>query len=113
MSSSLTIICYSVMCCYHDKIGQLGKTVKKVTTSFCIVISLHDSNFYTFLVDGQWGPFGNWSTCSQTCGGGTRIRERKCNDPPPSNGGLYCVGSAIQQHSCNTDACLPSKKMFI
>ena len=97
------------MCCYHDKVGQLGKTVKKVTTSFCIVISLHDSNFYTFLVDGQWGPFGNWSTCSQTCGGGMRTRQRECNNPPPSNGGLDCVGSGLHQRRCNTDAC-PGEK---
>ena len=100
------------MCCYHDKVGQFGKTVKKVcNSSFCIVINLHDSYFYTFLVDGQWGPFGNWSSCSQTCGGGTRTRQRECNNPPPSNGGLDCVGNMIQELSCNASACPPGKRM--
>ena len=34
---------------------------------------------------------------------------RECNNPPPSNGGLDCVGSGIRQHRCNTDAC-PGEK---
>ena len=92
------------------KLGSWVK-LKKVTTSFCIVISLHDSNFYTFLVDGQWGPFGNWSTCSQSCGGGVRTRQRECNNPLPSNGGLDCVGKMIQELSCNASACPPGKRM--
>ena len=37
--------------------------------------------FYTFLVDGQWGPFGNWSPYLQAFGGGICTRERKCNNP--------------------------------
>ena len=62
-------------------------------------------NFYTFLVDGQWGPFGSWSSCLQTFGGGICTREQKCNNLPPSNGGLDCVGRAVHQCSCNTDVC--------
>ena len=75
---------------------------------YCIATS-----FYYFLcliaVDGQWGPFSNWSSCSQTCGGGVRTRQRECNNPPPSNGGLDCVGSEVRQRRCNNDAC-PGEK---
>lgn len=34
-------------------------------------------------IDGQWGPFGEWSECSTACGGGFRLRQRKCDDPAP------------------------------
>ena len=32
-------------------------------------------------VDGQWGAFGSFSSCSRTCGIGIRSRERQCNNP--------------------------------
>ena len=67
-------------------------------------------NFYTFLVDRQWRPFDNWCSYLQTFGGGICTRERKCNNPPPSNGGLDCVGRAVHQHSCNADVCTSDKK---
>ena len=65
---------------------------------------------YMFLVDGQWGRFSSWSTCSRTCGGGTRTRQRECNNPPPSNGGLDCVGDATRERNCNTNACPGERK---
>lgn len=43
-------------------------------------------------VDGGWGAWGPWGTCSRTCGGGIRRGERRCDNPPPSNGGTYCTG---------------------
>jgi len=56
-------------------------------------------------VDGQWGTFGSWSSCSVTCGGGVRTRERSCDNPPPSGGGADCVGRSTRQRDCNRDDC--------
>ena len=61
-----------------------------------------------FSVNGQWGAFGSWSSCSQTCGGGIHTRQRECNNPLPSNGGLDCVGNATHQDNCNVDDCPPA-----
>ena len=72
-----------------------------------------DKQLLICLVNGQWGQWTSWSSCSQTCGGGTHTRQRECNNPPPSNSGLDCVGNGIDQHSCDTDACSPGKKMVI
>ena len=57
------------------------------------------------LVDGQWGNWGVYETCSKSCGSGTKIRTRHCDDPLPSNGGQSCVGDAHNEMTCNTDTC--------
>uniref|UniRef100_A0A4W4E7V1 Peptidase M12B domain-containing protein n=1 Tax=Electrophorus electricus TaxID=8005 RepID=A0A4W4E7V1_ELEEL len=56
-------------------------------------------------VDGSWGDWGAWQTCSRSCGGGVRFSYRECNRPAPQNGGRYCEGQRARYHSCNTQAC--------
>ncbi|XP_019614624.1 PREDICTED: coadhesin-like [Branchiostoma belcheri] len=56
-------------------------------------------------VDGMWSTWMTWSTCSQSCGGGTQARQRACNNPAPANGGNACVGSQEQSRQCSTWAC--------
>ena len=51
------------------------------------------------------GGFSDFSTCSKTCGGGTRIRT--CTNPEPRNGGKGCVGES--QETCNAKACEGTK----
>uniref|UniRef100_A0A671MMB3 A disintegrin and metalloproteinase with thrombospondin motifs 20-like n=1 Tax=Sinocyclocheilus anshuiensis TaxID=1608454 RepID=A0A671MMB3_9TELE len=36
-------------------------------------------------VHGEWGPWGPYSVCSRTCGGGTRSTTRDCNKPDVQN----------------------------
>ncbi|XP_013406580.1 A disintegrin and metalloproteinase with thrombospondin motifs adt-2 [Lingula anatina] len=50
-------------------------------------------------VPGTWGAWSGWSSCSQTCGGGTRSRSRECGD------GSSCSGEASESESCNTETC--------
>ena len=80
-------------------------------------ILYHVATYYLILlciysVDGQWGPFGNWSSCSQSCGNGTQTRKRECNNPPPSNGGADCKGNATDQRNCKITVC-PGKKNYL
>ncbi|XP_048739861.1 plexin-A1-like isoform X2 [Ostrea edulis] len=63
-------------------------------------------------VDGFWssfGPFSEWSTCSQTCGGGqqNRTQYRTCTDPPKSEGGNVCEGPEhnTETRQCNEQDC--------
>lgn len=39
-------------------------------------------------VDGEWGPWGPYSSCSRTCGGGIKSTTRLCNRPEYV---FYCV----------------------
>lgn len=62
-------------------------------------------------IDGAWGPWGQWGECSAQCGGGFRIRRRKCDDPAPLNGGLDCAGCHMDYEVCNIQPCAEVKKM--
>lgn len=45
-------------------------------------------------VHGNWSRWGLWTYCSPS--NKFKIRQRKCNDPAPKNGGHYCNGSDIE-----------------
>ncbi|XP_072012833.1 A disintegrin and metalloproteinase with thrombospondin motifs 8 [Engystomops pustulosus] len=63
-------------------------------------------------VDGNWGIWSSWGTCSRSCGGGIRFSYRECNDPQPSNRGKYCQGLRAKYESCSTQECPPGEKSF-
>ncbi|KAM4722858.1 hemicentin-1 [Rhinophrynus dorsalis] len=56
-------------------------------------------------VDGMWGPWQSWGTCSKTCGKGTQSRVRLCNKPPPSSDGSFCDGQDTQMQICSDRHC--------
>ncbi|XP_071191355.1 A disintegrin and metalloproteinase with thrombospondin motifs 9-like [Salvelinus alpinus] len=63
-------------------------------------------------VDGAWGGWSPFGSCSRTCGGGIKIAVRECNQPVPKNGGKYCVGRRMKFRSCNSEPCSKQKKDF-
>lgn len=56
-------------------------------------------------VDGDWGLWTQWSSCSKTCGGGQQERTRACDFPRPAHGGHNCHGDVRGQRSCNSLHC--------
>ena len=60
------------------------------------------------LVDGAWGEWGGYDSCTRTCGGGEKVKRRICNKPAPNHGGLSCPGPNSTKSDCNTNQC-PSK----
>ncbi|KAG9342275.1 hypothetical protein JZ751_016777, partial [Albula glossodonta] len=61
---------------------------------------------------GEWGPWGPYTACSRSCGGGTRSTTRDCNQPEPRNGGRFCVGRRMKFRSCNTEPCPRGQRDF-
>ena len=62
--------------------------------------------FSSAVVDGNWGAWGAFGPCTKTCGSGSALRKRTCDDPPPSNGGKSCEGHYSSWNRCtNTQPC--------
>ncbi|XP_021358087.1 uncharacterized protein LOC110453459 [Mizuhopecten yessoensis] len=55
------------------------------------------------MVDGDWSVWSNWSVCSASCGNGTTVRKRLCNNPTPDHGGKDCVGENTDIMICNVE----------
>merc|ERR1712179_466059 len=61
-------------------------------------------------IDGNWGPWEQWTACTQKEGTKkcTRKRMRYCTDPPPAGDGKYCSlkGSSCEDwERCPTESC--------
>lgn len=63
-------------------------------------------------VDGRWGNWGQFGSCSRTCGGGVQLSKRECNNPTPSHGGKYCQGVRVKYRSCNLNRCPDTGKTY-
>lgn len=57
------------------------------------------------IVEAGWSEWGTWTHCSAPCGGGVRWRNRRCDNPPPSEGGPTCLGCHIEAETCNSHLC--------
>ena len=60
-------------------------------------------------VDCQWARYGAWSTCSQTCGGGTRTRRRGIARRPRAGGRPCNTAEEEEAQFCQTQACPKGK----
>ncbi|KAJ3589609.1 hypothetical protein NHX12_010454 [Muraenolepis orangiensis] len=67
---------------------------------------------HTVRVDGRWGTWGLFGSCSRTCGGGVELSKRECSNPVPLNGGKYCHGVRVKYRSCNLTPCLDTGKSY-
>ncbi|XP_058494160.1 hemicentin-1 isoform X1 [Solea solea] len=56
-------------------------------------------------INGNWGPWSSWGSCSKTCNGGQMRRYRTCDNPRPANGGRACAGADTQIQRCSTANC--------
>jgi len=56
-------------------------------------------------VNGNWGRWSAFTSCSASCDWGIQRRSRSCNDPPPANNGKACPGSSSETKRCNVKKC--------
>ena len=64
-------------------------------------------HFLSVSENGNYSDWSEWSACDHTCGIGLQTRLRKCDNPPPLNGGKNCsmLGPAIDYRECNNSHC--------
>eukprot|EP00112_Aurelia_sp_Birch-Aquarium-sp1_P018684 Seg4492.1 transcript_id=Seg4492.1/GoldUCD/mRNA.D3Y31 product=Coadhesin protein_id=Seg4492.1/GoldUCD/D3Y31 len=73
----------------------------------CVGASSHTvpCNSNSCPVNGGYSNWGAYKPCTKPCGGGTKTRNRACNNPKPAHGGRNCVGASSQSIACNTKHC--------
>ena len=60
------------------------------------------------LVNCIWSDWGNWTSCSSSCGGGNRTSKRKVRQEAMYNGN-NCLGNDTRIEACNNHLC-PGKQ---
>ncbi len=91
--------------------GDTGKKAAvKMLVKLIAAYSAHSHflNFYS--IDGGWGEWSDWDTCTVTCGGGSQTHTRFCDSPPPSNNGQDCDGDDTETQNCNEQSCVSGNK---
>ena len=63
-------------------------------------------------VNCAFNAWGNWDTCTKTCGGGTHQRARSIG-VVVAHGGTNCTGSAIENGVCNAHSCPGSEYIML
>ncbi|CAG2202260.1 Hemicentin-1,Coadhesin,Adhesion G protein-coupled receptor B3,Adhesion G protein-coupled receptor B2,Thrombospondin-1,Mucin-like protein [Mytilus edulis] len=56
-------------------------------------------------IRGKWGSWTGWSRCSVSCGIGSRMRTRSCDNPAPANNGPECSGPGSESRKCAPKPC--------
>lgn len=64
-----------------------------------------DCNTQPCPIHGGLTTWTAWSTCTKTCGLGSRARTRTCSNPTPQHGGRSCSGSTRESTSCFLKYC--------
>eukprot|EP00794_Sanderia_malayensis_P009892 gene9892-10905_t len=88
------------------KLDPAAKGTPCAPGKWCMYGQCISNNTIPDQIDGHWSQWSNWTGCSRTCGIGVTKRQRRCDNPPPSNGGRHCVGESKQYRTCNPEKCL-------
>ena len=75
------------------------------TAQVCFCTCFSSCYRILILVHGGWTEWTVWSTCSESCGGGVRQKERTCSNPKSAYGGEECSGYRLLKQRCNKFPC--------
>ena len=69
------------------------------------------SNYTTLILfsETKWGKW-NCQACSNSCGGGTHVCTRECENGEPGDSG--CEGPSTKSFHCNEHSCPGKKKTY-
>ena len=79
----------------------------KTLCLYLLTLFICNLNFsLLFYLEGHWGVWSQWSTCSVTCGpGGIQSRTRQCNNPALFINGISCAQPELQNKPCGSNHC--------
>lgn len=61
----------------------------------------------SYIVNGGYSIWSEFTDCSKSCGGGVKSRARTCTNPAPDDKGKDCslLGASSETISCNNEPC--------
>ena len=65
--------------------------------------NLNTNYLYLIVLDGGWSNWSEYGPCR--CETNTQTRNRECNSPIASRGGLNCTGYASEAVDCTPGSC--------
>ena len=73
-----------------------------------VPLSVCTNNFNTyFIVNGKWNDWTKWSKCSTSCGIGSQVRYRVCNEPHYNGSNCPNAAHTNETISCDTNVVCP------
>ncbi|KAK2869514.1 hypothetical protein Q7C36_001385 [Tachysurus vachellii] len=106
-----TLWCTVASTC-HSKLDGAVDGTKCGEDKRCLNGECVSAGYQLEKVNGGWGPWNEWSSCSRTCGAGVQNSHRDCVSPIPKNGGRYCLGERRRYKICNRAACPRGQPSF-
>ncbi|KRZ76392.1 SCO-spondin [Trichinella papuae] len=93
--------------CGVNKYCMDGKCLRLMCNGEAVVANQNDCPNYSneeksttvIPIEGAWSPWSPWSNCSASCGIGTQIRKRQCEN------GKCLNGTSIEEQICNGVDC--------
>lgn len=64
---------------------------------------------FLFNLDEEWTDWSPWGACTSSCGGGLRLRTRKCNTTLDTISEMLCVGNSEESNVCGVLECRGTK----
>ena len=88
---------------HQEKIHTKNTQLEEMTQQNKPMMNKNKRHHLFNSVDGQYGAWSVYSTCSASCGIGLKTRTRKCSDP--AHGGAYCVDNNLEAALCQVTPC--------
>uniref|UniRef100_A0A8W8HXD6 Uncharacterized protein n=1 Tax=Magallana gigas TaxID=29159 RepID=A0A8W8HXD6_MAGGI len=85
--------CHTTFGTIHWTKCRIGGEQKEACVGIC-----PQTTTATTVLLGTWNPWGLFSPCDKTCGGGIQFRHRTC-------GSGLCIGDSLESASCNVHQC--------
>ena len=93
-------------CCQQCATGKLHGLREWCTA--CMANFNHNLCFVTDPIFVDWSDWSVWGGCSESCGGGVRLRQRFCNDSLATESTdvtIRCSGPTLELEDCNEHPC--------
>ncbi|VDI71459.1 Hypothetical predicted protein [Mytilus galloprovincialis] len=84
---------------------KCNNPVPETNETYCIGDHIKNLECDAIPCQGSWGCWQTAGPCSHSCGNGTRLKVRECNNPVPTNDDFFCDGKNTTLEWCNLREC--------